>query len=198
MALPATDDFTDTDGTALTSHSASWTNSVGAFLVVGNALRCNAGVDSIAFWNADSFDADQYAQCVVSGLAGTAWTGLAVRASAGGNGYLVYWDAATGYIGKFVSGTWTQLGATFTVPTAGQTVKLTAEGVNPTTLTLYYDDSSQLTRTDSDLDSGAAGVSGYGTNQFVAAAIDDWEGGDLVAAPSFKSAWAINSNQVIQ
>ena len=183
MALPATESFTNSDGTSLTSHSASWTNAAGSFTIQGNALHCAVNVDSIAFWNADSFNADQYAECTASGLTGAAYTGLAVRASAN-NGYLAYWDSADCYIGKIVGGSWTQLGATITAPTASTVVRLTAEGVNPTTLTVYYGGASQTTRTDSDLDSGAAGVSGYGTNQFVAAAIDDWEGGNLGAGPA--------------
>jgi hypothetical protein len=180
MALPATETFTDTNGTALATHNASWTVNSGSFVVQDNGCcPTGSGVENLARWNADTFNNDQYSQCVAAILAtGGVQAGVAVRVSTSGaeTAYGCYWDNTTAYIFKNVAGTWEQLGATVTPPTAGQLVRLEVSG---TTLTLKYDGSTQTTRTDSAISSGAAGLAGYSSGG--SGYLDDWEGGNLSA-----------------
>lgn len=178
MALPATDSFTASDGTALTTYSANWTLNSGNFDIQSNSLRSNTGgTETAAHWDADAFNADQYAQCVASVLdTGSGRVGVAVRCNTGGtaNYYGAYWSSASCEVFKVVSGVFTQLGAAFSAPSTNDVVRLEVSG---TTLTLKYNGSSQGTRTDSDLASGAAGVSGYDSGNN--GRIDSWEGGNL-------------------
>lgn len=178
MALPATDAFTGTSGTALQTNNASWSINSGSFVIQGNAVTpTGAGVECLARWNADTFSNDQYSQCVAAILAtGGVQAGVAVRVSTSGaaTGYGAYWDNTTAYIWKNVAGTWTQLGATVSPPAAGQVVRLEVSG---TTLTLKYNGVTQATRTDGDITSGAAGLSGYSSGG--SGYLDDWEGGNL-------------------
>jgi hypothetical protein len=187
MALPASDAFTDVNGTQLTAHSASWTLNFEDFDIQSNALAPDAPsgyVDALAHWNADAFNNDQYAQAVfVSAGSADRCAGVAVRVAAASTdtGYLWYSATAVGsasYLGKYVAGSWTQLGSNGAKWSNGDTCRLEASG---TTITPKINGSTlnpPNAQTDSAIASGYAGVSGYGdstTNK-----IDDWEGGNLV------------------
>ena len=83
MALPATDAFTGTNGTALTTYSANWTYNKGTFGIHTNALCCTVdGFDAAAHWNADTFGNDQYARATVTAIDSLAYVGVAVRCHA--------------------------------------------------------------------------------------------------------------------
>lgn len=67
MALPATDSFNNATGgsLALETYNASWTVHVGDFSVGAGddiASPSNSGAISMARWDADVFNADQYSQ----------------------------------------------------------------------------------------------------------------------------------------
>jgi hypothetical protein len=188
MALPATDSFTDSNGTALTSHSANWTQNNGAFDIQSNALAPNnSGDESGAHWNADAFDNDQYAEGVATGFAGNDGIaiGLAVRCHASADTYYgFYGDSYSGsgsYLFKMVSGTWTQIGDTGANWEDGDTVWLEVEGTTLTPKVNGSTDPDIGAQTDSSIASGSAGLSGY--NDGAANLIDDWEGGNLGAGP---------------
>ena len=183
MALPATDAFTGTNDTALNTYSANWAHNSGLLEIQSNACAPDAtGVECGARWTADAFNNDQYSQCVLSAKSGSTAEaiGPGVRHAAGGTAtYYGYYDdgGTTGYCFKNVAGTWTQLGATFTSPSAGATVRLEVQG---TTLTVKYNTVSQGTRTDSAIASGVAGITGFGSSTGMRA--DSWQADNLVAA----------------
>ena len=187
-ALPATDAFTSTNGTTLTTYSSSWSLNSGDFAINTNAVYPNqSGAEGGARWNADTFGNDQYAQGKLANITTTGQTiGVAVRASTGGAAsyYGFYADGSGGgktFLFKMVSGTWTQLGSTGAALSANDLLRLEISG---TTLTPKVNGSTQSppgTQTDSALSSGAAGLSGYSLS--TAMRLDDWEGGNLAGTP---------------
>lgn len=200
MALPATTSFTGADNdfpagfTLLTggtnpgfaykdNQCMAWTN--------GSDYSGEGG----AYWNGDTFPANQYAQCVAALITGSpsgSAIGLAVRAASGPNYYGFYWNnQGHAYLFRMLAGVWANdfwspaHPGYITAPTQGQTVKLTIEGVGSVvTAKIYYNGSLQATHEDSSASrivvAGAAGISGYdytgGTHH-----IDDWEAGALAA-----------------
>lgn len=176
-----TEDFTESDDTLL-NNMASWTTNTGSFKVYANQLQPNSsGNESGGHWDANPFNANQYAFVTVVAVDAGNLLGVAVRAHASAATYYGgYWDNASFYVFKNVAGSWTQLGSAFGSVSATDKVKLE---VSSTTLEYFKDTgggwSSQGTRSDSAISSGSAGVSGYNNT---AALLDDWEGGDLGAA----------------
>ncbi|MCB9135150.1 MAG: hypothetical protein H6636_06975 [Anaerolineales bacterium] len=179
MSLPATDAFTGSDGTELTTYSGNWTLNSGNFVINTNALAPYASVtEDGAHWNADTFADDQYAQIVLAAETSSHASGVAVRCHASAATYYGWYDDTTScYMFKMMGGTWTQLGAALGSETVGNTIKLEVVG---TTLTYYRNGSSRATRTDSAISAGYAGVSGYGSSN--SSRVDDWEGGNVGVA----------------
>lgn len=183
MALPATDAFTGTNGTALPTYSANWANNAGAFVINTNAVAPNsAAAECGARWTADAFANDQYSQCVLSAKEGTSnfEVGIGVRhaAAATATYYGYYQDGLNaGACFKNVAGTWTQLGAAFGSAAASTVIRLEIAG---TTLTVLHGGVSQGTRTDASIASGVAGLVGFGASTSQRA--DNWEGGNLGVA----------------
>lgn len=188
MALPATESFTDTTGTALTTHSASWSLNIGDFSIQSNELAANGVLAAdlcAARWNADAFPSDQYAQATLSskGAVINARIGVGVRIATDGsaNYYGLYYDddASETTMFKVIAGVWSAIGAVFAGNRiVGDVLRLEIVG---TTLQYFLNGVSQGTRTDSDLSSGSAGVVGRGLT--TGHRIDNWEGGSLVTAP---------------
>jgi hypothetical protein len=179
MALPATDNFTNSNGTALTSHSASWTANTGAFDIQSNTCQTNTPTsEGMAHWNADAFSDNQYAKGTIADVSSFRYIGPGVRIHASAHtGYEYASDSGdASYFGKFIAGSYTQFASSGVFSTS-EVIKITAEG---TTITAYIDDAQQHQQTDSAISSGSAGISGYGDGQ---TRIDDWEGGDLGGAP---------------
>lgn len=58
MALPASDSFTGSNGTNLTSYSANWVVNYGSFHIQSNAVGSSLNDDALAHWSADTFSAD--------------------------------------------------------------------------------------------------------------------------------------------
>ena len=178
MALPATDNFTGSNGTQLTTYSGSWTLNTGDFDIQTNALAADSsGNESGAHWNADSFGNDQYAIITLAAVS-SAYVGPAVRCAASGATYYGWsisnYDA---YGFKQVSGTWTQLYNNGTAGAASNTMRIEAEG---TSIRFIKNGSTLYTATDSAIGSGSSGVSGYGDSS--TCRMDDWEGGNIGAA----------------
>jgi hypothetical protein len=182
MALPATDAFTGTNGTALPTYSASWTHTTGAaFLINTNAVCCNSAGDSLARWNADTFPNDQYAQgtIVATSVTSAFGIGVAVRVSTAGpmSGYGVYGGGNASEIVLLNAGSASTLGSVIAAWVVSDVVRAEMVG---TTLTFKKNGTTVTTRTDSTFTSGAAGLAGYGvTTTF---RLDDWEGGSLGGA----------------
>ncbi len=88
MALPATEAFTNSNGTQLTTHSSNWTLNSGDFDIQSNALSPDAAsTENGAHWNADTFDDDQYAQATLVDQFNSRTIGVAVRCHATADTY---------------------------------------------------------------------------------------------------------------
>ena len=83
MTLPATDAFTDTDAVHIGTHG-SWTVVDGQFDIYSNSLAPDDSGLSCAYWNADTFDNNQYSQAIVAAITGSNNIGIAVRIQAAG------------------------------------------------------------------------------------------------------------------
>lgn len=187
MALPATDTFTAADDTALTTYSANWTLNGGNFQINTNALASNAdGANTLAHWNADAFADNQYSQITVVAL-GTSYDGVwaAVRcASAAHTGYTFEgYPTAVDYnqLWKYAAGVGTQIGSSGTVNVqVNDVLRIEANGTTITPLLNGVTTGTPGAQTDSSIDSGSAGVGGFGNA--TAGRSDNWEGGNLNAA----------------
>lgn len=187
-ALPATDNFNrvslGTNWTTLTSHKAITIDGSAQYAVGTVDLDVNA-----AYWNADSFANDQYAQIK---FVGDISVGASVRCS-GGNCYVGYiQNATTLKINKDTGGTFATLGADFTITSlvSGDIVKITATGGATTTLEIFVNGSSIGTRTDSSspFTTGSAGIWTYRNSSL----FDDFEGGNLLTANVFFTTYLKN------
>ncbi len=179
MALPATDTFTAANGTALTTYSGSWSLSGGDFQINSNAVGPNKNNQECgAYWNADAFDAAQYATGTISSVGDSHDVGPAVRGAASGNYFGFYaakFDAS--YLFKVVATVWTQLGSSGAEFALNDVVRLEADGttITPKVNGVTLDPPGAQTSTS--LPTGAAGLAGYhsGTTML----LDNWEGGNL-------------------
>lgn len=170
LTLPASDTFNRNDSTL----GSNWTGVSGAITdwVVCDSTICSAspnhwGVYSnytgaefaIAYWNADSFNADQYSQATVFDIGGTnGYVGLGVRISSGPNGYFFTLESSSCQMYKFVSGTRSTIGTCSLTQADGDVMKITAVG---TTIKVYQNGVERGTATDSSVSSGSAGIIGY-------------------------------------
>ena len=134
-----------------------------------------------AFWNANSFNNDQWSQ----GTVGTIYhlQGVTVRASASTNSFYMFGSySSTHYrLYKVTAGTAVQLGSDYGAPVANDVIKLSVTG---TVLTPYINGTPQSTVSDATFASGSAGVMLFDTS----ANLDDWSGGDnlgTVVNPTF-------------
>lgn len=182
MALPATDAFTGSDGTVLTTYSANWTLNSGNFYIQINSIAPDGdGLENGAGWNADTFDNDQYATgTIVEEFSSAYAIGVSVRCKTDGtaNYYGFYSASDASYVFKMVTGSWTQLGNNGAAFVAADVMKLEVDGSQ---LTAYKNGSplSLSIGTDTAHASGRAGLSGYGYHYDCR--LDNWSGGNLAA-----------------
>lgn len=184
----ATDDFNRADGPI----GLNW-NSLGGetFNVVSNAATpANDGINSIAWWIANSFEDDQYSEAtIISDNLG--FKGVIVRAdtSGGDNAYLVItFHASTIRIYKVVSSTYTELQDTGITPIAGDRLRIEVTGQAPNIELKAYLNDVQIGTTItglSDHNSGAAGIFGQDPGGLTPR-VDDWEGGNMADAVTGK------------
>lgn len=173
-ALPASDAMTDTNGTPLTTHSASWTINNGGFTInASNAASGNSSVNNMAHWNADAFSDDQYSEVVIASILSTRYPGAAVRVDASANtGYFCFENTTTLYLRKIIAGSETQLSSIAVTGANGDTIRLEVSG---TSLSCYQNSVLKLGPTsDSAIASGSSGIA-----VFSSGSIDSWEGGNL-------------------
>ena len=168
MALPAIDDF------SVNNFGTNWTFVVQSFDTSGGVARSlGVSADSAAYWSADAFNADHYAQARLLDDASN-FPGVGVRVSgtsgANFNGYFATRFISSGNVIrllKYTNGVQSQLGADFLAVSNGTVVKLQVVG---TTLEVFYNDLSQGTRTDGAHSTGSAGLFGFSTSH-----IDDFQ-----------------------
>jgi hypothetical protein len=176
MALPATDDFTDSDGVQIASHG-DWTVNDGDFDIQSNALAPDDYGRCCAYWNADAFDANQYAEATIIALSDE-YIGVAVRMHASAVTYYgISGNDTDKEIFKRINGAYTAIAVSGNQWSANDVIRLE---VNATTLTPMLNgetDTDLGIQTDSAISSGSAGVCGY--DDGTGSRIDDWEGGNL-------------------
>jgi len=176
-----TDDFNSYSAGELAGQG-NWTTSIGSILVVAdgdartiiaNTLDNNGGV----YYN-QSLDNDQYAEITITSV-GAAYSnsfiGVAVRMSVNNMYFL-----SAGYggvsFGKIVNGSGDSFHYSPTPISVNDVLKIQANG---TTITAYINDVLFYETTDSDLSSGYAGVTCYGSSEYNITHADNWEGGEL-------------------
>lgn len=200
MALPASDNFDDTDSTPAETHNSSWlelgfnADSVTMYAINTNALYQAQTAPSCLRWNADTFDNDQYSQVTLAAMitSGSGRLGPAVRINPTADGTgdaadvdcyalaLRNFGATSRFLYLVENGSETLLDSDGTAPTVTSVYKIEANG---TTITAYEDDVEILSATDATLSSGSAGI--YANNcGTTAKRLDDWEGGNLGGAPA--------------
>lgn len=153
----------------------SWSGAVPA-QIASLAATGGSGTTSGDYWSASSFTPNQVAQVTVGVVPPSgSWTGVTVRQTGTGTGYLGLWfqgqfflfnENGTGgppQIGSAVSGTLSP----------GDTIAISAIG---TTITVLHNGTAVITATDSTYASGNPGIAFFGTGQSVTA----WQASDIV------------------
>jgi hypothetical protein len=175
MALPATDAFTGTNTDPI--NTSNWTTLLGGFSIDTNRAKGQSSVDNLAFWDADVFDDDQYAEVVYINDAGY-WGGPVVRAAAT-RGYWARTENSTTItlyrIDSSVSFNLLQTIGSLTI-SSGDVIRIEAEG---TTIRVYQNGIQRGTdQVDATYSSGSAGIASYTNNAW----LDDFEADNLGTA----------------
>jgi hypothetical protein len=181
MALPATESFTGTDFTF--PPNANWSTLDGNIQILSNQADGVAADGNCIYWNVDTFNTNQYAQCVVSYVTGTGNSGPGVRLS-GTTGYIAVADFVNDTVTLYRwdgDESYAQLGQATTVGLAnGDLIRLEVRGSD---LTVLRNGGSIITQSDGTYTGGSAGLFHYGSDSIS----DDWEGGNLSGSdPSFR------------
>ena len=176
MALPATDNFNRANQNPIAGNWSVVTGWANAQLL-SNAVQNLGGAGAAIYWNGDIFDNNQYSQIKVTGD----FRGGAIVRVNGNVFYLWYYAGANVMRYYRVTGVeaYTQLGSDISVTVNTNSIlKLEISG---STLTGYVDGVAQVTKTDTNIVAGSAGIHFNGTAQIW----DDWEGGNLVTLGKF-------------
>lgn len=180
MALPKTETFTNSDGTALTTHNASYSNVQGAFAINTNACYSNtAATETCVRWNGDTFNNDQYSFGTIKALITSTYIGVGIRASAAAITWYGYYSDG-GFdrtLYKMIANSFTALGQA-TAAAANDLLRIEATG---TAILAKRNGTNEFggAVTDSSIASGYGGIVGYASNS--GSRIDDAEFGNLGA-----------------
>ena len=180
MAVLATDNFNRADNADL---GANWSpGSFGTCAIFSNIARPSAvSAERREFWNAITWPNDQYSHVTILAVeqGGATGPGPAVRlASAALTGYVVYCDVSI-HLYKLVAGAYTGLGVNnVPSPSPNDLIRVEAQG---TTIRVFQNGVQAISVTDTSIASGNAGLGGY-VSPITDGHMDDWEGGDFVAA----------------
>jgi hypothetical protein len=181
MALPATDSFTNSNGTQLETHDSSWTINNQGFDIQSNACAGDAWAYSMAHWNADSFDDDQYSEAVIDSQNGSGGIGVSGRvAAAAETAYCYYEQAGYKKVSRVTAGSRQILASDNSTFSISDVIRIECDSTTITPVLNGSTDTDLGAQTDSSITSGSAGV--YATSDYTDERIDDWEGGNLGAA----------------
>ena len=177
----ASDNFNRADG----AIGSNWAGVVGNFVVHTNfADASDLSSDAVMYWNAITFQSDQYAQCALYNLDGdnsTAGFGVCLRASTSVSTFyrIVVSAGVTNNVevSKFVNGVYTQLALRTQAFADGDILRAEIHG---STIQIYHN-SVQMGAdiTDSSIATGQPGIAYSGA--LFNGDIDNWEGGDFAA-----------------
>ena len=163
---------------------SNWTTTPGtaAPQISGNTLHAGtASALNSAYWSANTFGADQFAQGTLPGSSGgNDGPGLAVRVS-GTKGYFLWYGNSTNTVSLWrmdSASSWTQLKASgsLTIAPATDVWKIQVTG---STISGYQNGTQVVQATDTKITSGSPGVWLY----YAANQIDNWSGGDVASTP---------------
>jgi hypothetical protein len=129
MALPFTDAFTNTNGTALSTHDAGWVTDAGAIQIQSNAAQATSS-GARARWTTDTPNADQWIEGTFStdNSDGSNASGLNTRFTSGDSGYLYWTNANNNDLYRMDSGSATLLASGSGARSTGEVLRLTSEG----------------------------------------------------------------------
>ena len=183
----ATDSFTNTNGTALTTHDANWVREKSAgpeATIESNECDPNGGSGTNVYRYDGAWTDDQYSQVVCSTIRGGFFHGVAVRCATGAETFYNFNvdSADAGYLEKYVNGVYGLIAAGYSTIGNGDKIRITVQDNAATNdLEVYYDTGAGwtlqgTTRQDASITAGDVGLEFYGTGS--TARMDDWEGGD--------------------
>lgn len=185
MALPATDAFTNSNGTALATHSSSWTiNGPGGLEIQDNACESNsASNDVVAAWNADTFNENHYSQVTLDIKSGGSGgnIGPAVRCAAASTQSYMYflWPGGNeSFLARLSSGdAYTEIASGGDNWAVDDVLKIDAAASNISAYVNGSLDATIGTQTDSTHTGGGAGIFAFDNDTDFA--VDNFEGDDL-------------------
>jgi len=145
----------------------------GGINVTSNTIQGTTTGNNVAFWSANSFFTDQFAEATVTSLNGTTdFIGPSVRVTPGSNWYSCFESSTTVFIQKEVAGSFTNITNAASTGAVGDVLRIEAQGPN---LTCYKNGAVILTATDSSLTAGSPGMQLAGS----VATLVNWTGGNL-------------------
>lgn len=180
----ATDNFNRANG----AIGANWTESGGGNdglnISSNQVASANEGAyDNAMFWNANSFNNNQYSKCTLKTIGSGNYAGPIVRANASDfvNAQCREGDAPEVNLYWYNGGAYTNIATQTSFAWAADDVMiLDAEGSD---FSFFVDDVEIIGGTNSSAPaSGACGLSMYTTTT----RLDDWEGGNIIAGTSVK------------
>jgi hypothetical protein len=156
---------------------SNWTVEQNGLNVASNQIQGTSTGANSAFWAANSFSNSQFAQATITALNGTTdFPGVTVLASGTGSNstyYACLEDSTNIYIQRVVNAASTNLTSAASTGAVGDLLRL--EVAPGGALTCYKNASVALTFTDTQITSGAPGISLTGS----VATLKNWSGGNL-------------------
>jgi hypothetical protein len=179
MSVLASDNFNRANNADV---GANWTPVTGfsSAQIVGNRVQASAtGVDVAERYSGISWPNDQYSQCVAATVESGSNVGPCVRLSAAAmTGYVTSCESAQSTLYRVNAGDFNAIGTGAGI-VAGDVLRLEAQGDQ---ITLFVNAVTRIGPiTNSDIASGSAGI-GLFVDTLANGEIDDWQGGDFVAA----------------
>lgn len=170
MSTLFSDNFNRADG----ALGSNWTSLGGAGTISSNQYAC-PGTAGLDYYNGGTPGAACFTQITArTNVASANYHGPLLRLDTGVfNWYEVNWDTGNARVNRVDGGVGTLLGGTFTPPSSGDVVRLE---MRSSTISVYYNDTLQVTRTDSTYSAaGRSGLIALGTS----GRLDDFATGTL-------------------
>lgn len=184
----ATDSFTGTNGTSLSTYNSAWVFGQFGFVIQSNAAVASEAADCYAYYTGAASGADQYSKAIISGMvSGGHYKGVCARAllRTGQFGcYAVYTDSNSGSghteIVKVTNGAGSVLKAVAVTFADGDQIEIRCTGTLTVTVALYKNGVlvDSVTDSTSPWTDGQPGIYAYNTS----IGVDNWDGASLAGA----------------